>query len=187
MLIKTIMNAFELLCGLAAFLLLLYYYFTSTYDFWQKRGVKGPKPTLLTGNLGPILRGKQSFSEHSQKLYNEFESEKLIGIFGARTPILVVKDLDLIKNVLIKDFSVFADRGRKVHEKVCVLFFILILYIRTIKLLHYKSFMPFSVGTAVSTPVQFRTSAMAAFETPNIPCFHIWQNEGDVLFDVGVW
>lgn len=99
-------------------LVFLYHYLTSTYDFWEKRGVNGPKPSLMTGNMGDIIRGKMSIGDHSRQLYNEFPSEPLIGIFQRRTPTLVVKDLDLIKNVLVKDFSTFADRGIKIHEKV---------------------------------------------------------------------
>lgn len=114
------LNVFEVLCGLGAFFLFLYYYFTSTYDFWQKRGVRGPKPSLLTGNFGPLMFGKINLADYSQKLYHEFPSEPFIGVFARRTPILYIKDLDVIKNVLIKDFSAFADRGMKVHEKVCL-------------------------------------------------------------------
>lgn len=117
-------GAFEVLCGLGALFLFLYYYFTSTYDFWKKRGVQGPEPSLLTGNFGPLMLGKMSIAECSKQIYNQFPSEKLIGIFARKSPVLVVKDLDLIKNVLIKDFSVFADRGRKIHEKVCLFFMI---------------------------------------------------------------
>lgn len=113
------MSAFELLCGIAVLAIFLYYYLTSTHDFWKKRGVKGPKPELLTGNFGPVFKGKLPIAETLQRIYHKFSSEPVVGIFVRRTPTLVIRDLDLIKDVLIKDFSVFAERGLKIHEKVC--------------------------------------------------------------------
>lgn len=112
------LNTCELLCGVVALFLFLYYYLTSTYDFWEKRGVKGPKPSLVTGNFAPFILGKMSLADLSKQLYNEFPSEPIIGVFARRTPILYIKDLDVVKTVLIKDFSAFADRGMKIHEKV---------------------------------------------------------------------
>ncbi|KAL0124312.1 hypothetical protein PUN28_006273 [Cardiocondyla obscurior] len=51
------------------------------------------------------------------KIYNDYKNESMIGIFSSRTPILIVKDLDLIKDIIIKDFSVFANRGLPTFEK----------------------------------------------------------------------
>lgn len=114
------MSAFEIeiLCGIAAVALLLYYYLTNTYDFWKNRGVNGPKPSLLFGNMKSVLLGQQSNADFSKELYDEFKSEPVIGLYARKKPFLMVKDLDLIKDILIKDFSVFANRGQKMHEKV---------------------------------------------------------------------
>lgn len=112
------MSAFELLCGLAAVALFVYYYLTSTYDFWRSRDVKGPDPSLLFGNFKGSILGQQSNAYLSKGIYDKFKSEPLIGLFARRTPVLMVKDLDLIRDVLIKDFSVFAGRGQKIYEKV---------------------------------------------------------------------
>lgn len=81
--------------------------------------MKGPKPKLVIGNFGPIFMGKLSIADYVNQLYRAFSSEPFVGIFVRATPTLILKDLDLIKNVLIKDFSVFAERDMKIHEKVC--------------------------------------------------------------------
>lgn len=111
------MEYFEILCGIAVILLLLYYYFTATFDFWKSRGVRGPRPIPTVGNVAPIMFGKLSVGRFLKKTYDEFPDEPLIGIFARRTPILIVKDPDLIKAVLIKDFGSFANRGLPVREK----------------------------------------------------------------------
>ncbi|EFN78989.1 Cytochrome P450 6a2 [Harpegnathos saltator] len=56
-------------------------------------------------------------SDYLMEIYNSYKDEPVIGIFARRSPILIVKDPNLIKDVLIKDFSNFADRGLTIHEK----------------------------------------------------------------------
>ncbi|XP_034194619.2 cytochrome P450 6A1-like [Osmia lignaria lignaria] len=109
---------FQILCGIAIVLLYLYYHLTSNYDFWKKLNIPGPAPTILFGNLKEIAFRKESMSESVKRLYDEFKHEPLFGIFEATTPTLIVNDLDLIKDVLVKDFPIFADRGLPYYKKV---------------------------------------------------------------------
>lgn len=108
----------EILCGIAALIVALYYYFTSTFDFWKVRGVPGPKPIPVLGNIKDVMLLRMSICHYLTNINEEFKSEPLVGIFTRRTPVLIVQDPDLIKDVLIKDFSKFADRGFQIHEKV---------------------------------------------------------------------
>lgn len=105
------MGYFEVLGGILAIVFLLYYYFTSTYGFWKARGVVGPKPLPVIGNMKPVLTVEMSMGEFLKNIYMKYKNERMVGIFTRRTPVLVLNDPDLIKDVLIKDFSNFADRG----------------------------------------------------------------------------
>ncbi|XP_014470371.1 PREDICTED: probable cytochrome P450 6a14 [Dinoponera quadriceps] len=111
------MGLFEILCGIAAAILVLYYYFTSTYNFWKSRGVQGPQPKPPFGNIKDILLVRKSTTEFLSELYHHYKDEPMIGVFARRTPVLILKDLDLIKDILIKDFTSFADRGFTTHKK----------------------------------------------------------------------
>ncbi|XP_011638498.1 probable cytochrome P450 6a14 [Pogonomyrmex barbatus] len=111
------MDYFQVLCSIAAVILALYYFFTSTFDFWKSRGVPGPQPIVGFGNLKDVMLGKIAMSKFLMKMYTDYKDEPLIGIFVHRTPILIIKDLDLIKDVLIKDFNSFGNRAFTVHEK----------------------------------------------------------------------
>ncbi|XP_077276291.1 putative cytochrome P450 6a13 [Temnothorax americanus] len=111
------MEPFEILCGIAAVIIALYYFLTSSYDFWKSRGVRGPQPTPGFGNFKDIMFNNLSMGDYTTKLYNEHKDEPMIGIFARKTPILIVKDLDLIKDILIKDFSTFANRGLPTFKK----------------------------------------------------------------------
>ncbi|XP_033192745.1 cytochrome P450 6B1 [Bombus vancouverensis nearcticus] len=89
---------------------LLYYYSMIKLNYWRKRGVKGPKPLPFLGNFKDVLLGKDSTTDCFQKAYNEFRDEPMVGVYGGHEPLLVLRDLDLIKDVLIKDFNKFAQR-----------------------------------------------------------------------------
>jgi len=112
------MEPFEILCGIAVVILGLYYFLTSTFDFWKSRGVPGPRPIPGLGNSKDVMLNKISIGDYVTKIYNAYKDEPLIGIFIRQTPTLIVKDLDLIKDILIKDFTKFSDRGLPILEKV---------------------------------------------------------------------
>lgn len=110
------MGPFEILCGIAVIILAVYYYLTSTYDFWKSRGVTGPQPIPGIGNFADITFAKKSVGDYMTEIYNAYKNEPMIGIYARKTPLLIVKDPDLIKDVLIKDFSVFAMRRSPVKK-----------------------------------------------------------------------
>lgn len=115
------MGFFEILCIIATIFLAVYYYFTSNYNFWKSRGIRGPKPIPVFGNFKDAALNNKFMGDYLLEIYNKYKDESVIGMFTGMTPILIVKDPDLIKDVLIKDFSKFADRGSfpPVSEKVC--------------------------------------------------------------------
>ena len=109
---------FQILSAIAVVFLALYYYFTSTFDFWKNRGVVGPLPLPIFGNLKDVLQRKMIMGDCVRMLYEEYKSQPMFGIFLRSSPSLVLCDLDLIKDVLIKNFSTFDDRGFSIPEKV---------------------------------------------------------------------
>lgn len=115
------MGLFEILCGIAAAILALYYYLTSTFDFWKVRGVRGPQPIPGLGNFKDVMLNKTSAGDFLTEIYNAYKDERIIGIFIRKSPVLVAKDPDLIKDVLIKDFSAFDDRGFRTFKKVRII------------------------------------------------------------------
>ncbi|XP_046821588.1 probable cytochrome P450 6a13 [Vespa crabro] len=107
----------EVICLIFASLLLLYYYLTRTFDYWKIRGVKGPKPILIFGNVIDVMRAKISISIFLKNMYDKYKDERMVGIFEKDLPSLILRDPDLIKDVLIKDFSVFPERPMFSNEK----------------------------------------------------------------------
>jgi cytochrome P450 len=53
---------------------------------------------------------KKSIGEQLQRIYNEHSDKKYVGIFSFDKPSLLIRDLELVKNILVKDFQNFMDR-----------------------------------------------------------------------------
>ncbi|OXU20062.1 hypothetical protein TSAR_004866 [Trichomalopsis sarcophagae] len=108
----------EILAGIGMLFLACYYYFTSTFNYWQSRRIPGPKPAPIYGNLKDIMFGKMSVGDFVKQEYDKFKDERMFGVYAIRTPVLIVNDPELIKDILIRNFSSFANRGVRLFEKV---------------------------------------------------------------------
>lgn len=109
---------FEIFCLIAILIFVLYLQHKSNDDYWKVRGIRGPEPQNFFSLIKSMLVTKAFIGDTINKMYENYKDEKMIGMLGGRIPILILKDPDLIKDILIKDFSKFADRGIRLHEKV---------------------------------------------------------------------
>jgi len=112
------MAAFEILCVCLAILLLLYYYLTYDFYYWTSRGVNGPKPVLFFGNIADFITGRTCLGDIFKRIYDEYPQERVVGAFMRGEPVLILRDTEYIKQVLIKDFTAFPERHTLVCEKV---------------------------------------------------------------------
>ncbi|XP_025603009.2 cytochrome P450 6a2-like [Athalia rosae] len=94
------------------------FYLVKNYNYWKKLGIPGPEPELFFGNFKDIALGKAFYGDVLHRMCNQFPDAPMFGIYENRTPRLVLKDLDLIRDVLIKDFACFSERGEDVDEKI---------------------------------------------------------------------
>ncbi|CAN8008000.1 unnamed protein product, partial [Ixodes pacificus] len=78
-----------------------------TFSYFKDLGIPGPKPNLIWGNL---------WEYHQNRLFRALdkwckEYGDIFGFYNGDVPMLVVKDLEFLKHVFIKNFSNFTDRG----------------------------------------------------------------------------
>ncbi|XP_044004563.1 probable cytochrome P450 6a14 [Aphidius gifuensis] len=113
-------SSVEIFIGVVSIIIGIYYYLTANFNFWKSRGVPGPKPIPIFGNIYDLISIKYSIGCYLKNIYdnNYWRNEKFVGIFTTSEPVLIIKDLDLIKTVLIKDFNFFSDRGAEFNESV---------------------------------------------------------------------
>jgi len=83
----------------------VWYYCVYKYSFWKEKGVKFMKPTFPFGNMRDTILRRKPKAEMMKKLYDEFPEEPYVGIYEFLRPVLVIRDPELIKQVLVKDFS----------------------------------------------------------------------------------
>jgi len=101
---------FYLISVIAVIFIGLYFHFTRHFNFWQKLGIPYIKPTPFVGNLTDCALLKTSIGEQLQKIYDEHSDKPYVGFFSFDKPCLFIRDLKLVKNILVKDFHNFVDR-----------------------------------------------------------------------------
>lgn len=104
--------------GLVFLLTLVYQYFKFAYAYWKSIDVPYVEPKIPYGNFkgfGLTTHPALVISDIYKKLKG---SDKFFGIYFFVRPSAVLLDLDLIKNVLVKDFSNFDDRGLYTMKKM---------------------------------------------------------------------
>jgi len=108
---------FYLISVITAIFIGLYFHFTRNFNFWQKRGIPYVKPTPFVGNLKDCVLLKTTIGEQLQRIYNEHSDKPYVGIFSFVKPSLLIRDMELVKNILVKDFHNFMDRTFSFEDK----------------------------------------------------------------------
>ncbi|KAL5288581.1 hypothetical protein ACFFRR_009051 [Megaselia abdita] len=101
----------------ALLLPLIYIFLDRRQSYWKKRGVPHLKPHFIYGNIKGV--GKTvHLMDPINEIYNVYkDSSVLAGITFLLGNVYIAMDLDLIKNIMVKDFSNFADRTTFINEK----------------------------------------------------------------------
>ncbi|XP_077266102.1 cytochrome P450 6k1-like isoform X1 [Temnothorax americanus] len=101
--------------------LYIYYKFV-IFNFWRRRNVFYIEPVVPTGNITNFITGKQQIGVFLQNSYMKYKEHRAIGMYAFFKPYLMIADPDLIREVLIKNFSSFHDRGINFNPKLNPLF-----------------------------------------------------------------
>ncbi|KDR14000.1 Cytochrome P450 6k1 [Zootermopsis nevadensis] len=102
-----LLDAIVIVSGL---LLLAHLYFRHKFSYWEKRGVPFARPTTLFGNFKECFLQRESVGQFMQRMYNEGAGKRFFGIYVFGRPAIVLRDPELIKIILVKDFNIFYDR-----------------------------------------------------------------------------
>lgn len=99
---------------------LLYMWGTSTYSRFTRRDIPHIKPFPVLGTMGSTIFNAKSFADMIQEHYNQLEGSPYGVIFIFRQPGVLLRDLELIKTVAIKDFEYFTDHRNIFAQKESV-------------------------------------------------------------------
>lgn len=99
-------------------LTILYAYFKYSFEYWKLRNVPcDDNPSMPYGNIKNL--GKTiNRSNFTKNYYDKYKptGEKICGLYFFSRPVALLLDLELVKNVLVKDFANFNDRGIYYNE-----------------------------------------------------------------------
>ncbi|KAK5640778.1 hypothetical protein RI129_009325 [Pyrocoelia pectoralis] len=99
-------------------LIVAYFYRLSGFRYWKKRNVPNPEPSFLFGNLGDVLTAKRSIGQIYCDIYRNFPDVSYVGFYRFGQPGLVLRDPQLIRDVLNKDFNSFYSNTLVVSEEI---------------------------------------------------------------------
>jgi hypothetical protein len=95
---------------------LLYYFFTCNFGYWKKKGVVFEKGYPFFGSLKDTMTLKEHVMISFSNIYKKYRGERFVGYYQGRSPGLLIIDPELIKSIVVKDFSHFYDHGFKVYD-----------------------------------------------------------------------
>ncbi|XP_033227663.1 cytochrome P450 6k1-like isoform X2 [Belonocnema kinseyi] len=90
-----------------------YFYLTRNFQYWKKRGVVEIPPRPFFGNFSI----KMSPGYLLKKFYEQSENSPYVGIYILHKPCLILRDPEIIKRILVKDFNIFSDKFMRSSEK----------------------------------------------------------------------
>lgn len=119
---SSVSEAFIMLSTFFASLLIIlvvtaYLFVRKIFSYWQRIGVPFLKPTFPFGNFPNSILQRMSFSEELQDVYHN-SNEPVLGIYTTLKPSLLVRDPEIIQDILKTNFSSFHHRGWYGNEKV---------------------------------------------------------------------
>lgn len=93
-------------------------YIKYVYNYWARRGVPYLKPKFPFGAFANGFLQKISIDDQIKEIYDLSKDEPFVGVYSLMTPVLLIRDPELIRTILIKDFNFFPHRGWYVNEDV---------------------------------------------------------------------
>ncbi|XP_055906586.1 probable cytochrome P450 6g2 [Eupeodes corollae] len=90
----------------------LYVWSKYKLSYWRRKNVPFIEPNIFLGSLQDMLKMSKSGAENLQDLYNHTNAkdQPILGIYILNKPVLLVREPELIKSILIKNFNKFSNR-----------------------------------------------------------------------------
>ncbi|CAK9809636.1 Cytochrome P450 9e2 [Anthophora quadrimaculata] len=99
-------------------LLLVYRYSWKSMSHFQQLDLPHESPLPILGNMTPFMLRRISLFEHLENLYHRFSHVKYFGFYNFVTPVIVIRDLELLTSITVKNFDHFCDHRGFVDEEL---------------------------------------------------------------------
>ena len=98
----------EIFLFLISLFLIIYWYVTKSFGRWKDLGIPHSKPYFPFGSYNFL--GGRHLDDMNGDDHKKFENEKYFGWYMLGKPVLAINDVNLIKQIQVKDFDHFVDR-----------------------------------------------------------------------------
>ena len=100
----------EVSLALITLCLLAYFYITQTWSYFADKNVFYIKPSFPGGSIPELLTKSKSLIDVFKSHFAQTLHLPYYGVYFMRMKFLVINDLDLMKQIMVKDFDHFVDR-----------------------------------------------------------------------------
>lgn len=76
---------------------------------FEKLGIAHVSPLPILGNMASVVFQRTSMSEYLEATYKQFSDRTYCGIYNFITPVIMIRDPELITSIAIKNFDYFTD------------------------------------------------------------------------------
>ncbi|XP_049938537.1 probable cytochrome P450 6a20 [Schistocerca serialis cubense] len=97
---------------------LLWKYLSWNHNYWERLGVPCVEPSVPFGNFKDLFLGKTSSTESFLEIYRKMDGVPFCGVYRFREAALLVRDAELVRQMLVRDFPSFQDNNIFVDEKL---------------------------------------------------------------------
>ncbi|KAF2899545.1 hypothetical protein ILUMI_06619 [Ignelater luminosus] len=88
------------------------------YKHWAQKGVPYKRPVPFFGNTLSTTLQLKAFADLLQGFYFAHTDQRYVGFYQFTTPVLLIRDPDLIKQITVKDFDVFPEHRTFASDEV---------------------------------------------------------------------
>ncbi|XP_011150775.1 cytochrome P450 9e2 [Harpegnathos saltator] len=94
----------------------LYYFLFKDLDLFKKNGIPHMKPLPLVGNMGSTFLRQKSLAELVKELYDVHPEAKYTGMYEMTSPVVLLRDPELIKSIALKHFDTFPNHRSFIQD-----------------------------------------------------------------------
>lgn len=101
----------DLACFISTVFIFIYFYIWHSFGHWQRREIKFIKPSFPFGSVSRSNLGLQTpFADMITEFYNA-SNDPYVGFFIMSRPLLLIRDVELIRRITTTDFNCFRNHG----------------------------------------------------------------------------
>nr|UUB32654.1 cytochrome P450 CYP347D1 [Dendroctonus rhizophagus] len=97
---------------------LVIFFIRRRFSYCERKGVPAPKAWSFFGNVLQSFTQKKTVGQIFREIYHTYDTLPLVGAYRTNEPVLIVRDPELISQILVKDSHVFFNNDFSVDPKL---------------------------------------------------------------------